>query len=65
MGIVTRAGRAFEHLRQSRDGERICVRCFTPIVGGQLYMAHLVGPVHVACPTDRQIAHAERMGRTP
>lgn len=55
------------------EGNRlVCVKCVTRIKPGQLYVkrgraemggAVIYGPVHVACPTERQIAHDERMGR--
>jgi hypothetical protein len=42
-----------------------CTRCGDVILPGQMY--RLVGRyrlvVHIACPTERQIAHARRMGR--
>lgn len=54
----------------------ICTRCHTPIVPGQLYLpyalyckhtdwgvATYMGPAHVACPTEHEIAHRKRMGR--
>jgi hypothetical protein len=45
----------------------ICVRCLTQIRPRQLYIAQPkcggAGPIHVACPTPHDIAHARRMGR--
>jgi hypothetical protein len=51
----------------------VCVRCGCRIHPGQLYIPHpktptlrrAAGPVHVACPTAHEIAHAKRMGRVP
>jgi hypothetical protein len=40
----------------------ICPRCFTPVLPGQLYVEKPGGPqtlpVHVACPTEREIERA-------
>lgn len=57
------------------EGNRLmCVKCVCRIKPGQLYIRHgrsefgggvVYGPVHVACPTEREIEHAERVGREP
>jgi hypothetical protein len=39
----------------------VCPRCGTPIKPRQLYVART--GTHVACPSPREVAHAERMGR--
>jgi hypothetical protein len=36
-----------------------CAKCGCRIKPGQLYIAK--GPRHVACPNEREIAHAKRM----
>jgi hypothetical protein len=50
----------------------VCAKCITRIKPGQLYVPHgraeiggmtVLGPIHVSCPTEREIAHAQRMGR--
>jgi hypothetical protein len=44
----------------------LCVRCHQPIVPGQAYVvadSHHGIVYHVACPTERQIEHRQRMGR--
>jgi hypothetical protein len=47
----------------------VCVRCGCRIHPGQLYIptrsTRRADPVHVACPTAHEIAHAKRMGRVP
>lgn len=52
--------------------EMRCVKCACRIQPRQLYMPNkrakiggvtVVGPMHVACPTEREIEHAARMGR--
>jgi X-X-X-Leu-X-X-Gly heptad repeat protein len=49
-----------------------CVKCACRIQPRQLYVPNglsriggmlILGPVHVACPTEHDIAHAKRMGR--
>lgn len=49
-----------------------CVKCACRIQPRQLYVPRglsriggmlVLGPVHVACPTEHEIAHAKRMGR--
>jgi hypothetical protein len=40
-----------------------CAKCGCRIKPGQLYIVR--GPRHVACPNEREIAHAKRMGRMP
>jgi hypothetical protein len=48
----------------SHGGGRVgkCSRCGTSL-GGYLVKAAADGTVHLACPTPRQIARRERMGR--
>lgn len=50
----------------------VCAACITRIKPGQLYVPRgraeiggmtVLGPIHVACPTEREIEHAQRMGR--
>jgi hypothetical protein len=45
-----------------------CKQCGFPIIRGQLYVKnpnhpYLEGPVHVSCPTQRQVNHALMFGR--
>jgi hypothetical protein len=42
-----------------------CARCAQPIQPGQLYQPRSSwgGPLHVSCPNQREIEHAQRMGR--
>lgn len=49
-----------------------CVKCACRIQPGQLHMPNkrakiggvtVVGPMHISCPNEREIAHAARMGR--
>jgi hypothetical protein len=57
------------------EGTRLmCVTCLHRIKPGQLYVRHgrserhgniVYGSIHVACPTEREVAHAERIGREP
>ena len=46
-----------------------CAKCGCRIKSGQLYIGtfkgHAIWPRHVACPNEREIAHAKRMGREP
>lgn len=52
--------------------EMRCIECACRIQPRQLYLPRgrakmggitLIGPRHVACPTEHEIAHAARMGR--
>jgi hypothetical protein len=57
------------------DGTRLmCAKCMRRIKPGQLYVPHgrseigagvVLGPIHVACPTVREVDHAIRIGREP
>jgi hypothetical protein len=56
------------------DARLMCAKCVCRIKPGQLYVRHgrseisggvVFGPIHVACPTGREIDHAVRIGREP
>lgn len=44
-------------------GGMTCTKCGTPIKPGQLYVP--AKGIHVACPSEREVAHDKKIGRLP